>query len=102
MENPINNDPNAMSCREFQDRLGEAVASGFDAKSHPHLQTCDICRALVREVDVVATEAIVAEVVRRRRFGDDEGPESGAPAVPPKVPKLGLGSAKAALDSDAE
>ena len=41
-------DPKTMTCNEFQDQLSDLVGSGANVSSHPHLQTCELCRALLR------------------------------------------------------
>ncbi len=40
-------DPGKMSCAEFQAQLPELIASGEDAAAHPHLQSCQDCRAFL-------------------------------------------------------
>ena len=40
-------DPGKMSCAEFQAQLPELIASGEDATTHPHLQSCQDCRAFL-------------------------------------------------------
>jgi hypothetical protein len=57
----MKDEPNTVSCLEFQEQLMELFHSGADAKSHPHLRTCDLCRALVYDLEIIAEEA-------RRRF----------------------------------
>jgi hypothetical protein len=46
-----------MSCAEFQSRLPELIASGADANSHPHLKECDLCRALLADLETIAEAA---------------------------------------------
>ena len=36
-----------MSCQEFQAQLADLIGSGEDVSTHPHLQSCELCRALV-------------------------------------------------------
>jgi hypothetical protein len=85
-----------MSCGEFQGQLVELVSSGSDVERHPHLQTCERCRTLVRDLESIA------EAARYPGFGDDGASELGTPAILPTVPNQGRGSAAAHLDSEIE
>jgi len=49
--------PKNMSCAEFQDHLPELIASGENVLNHPHMQGCDLCRALYAELEVIAQAA---------------------------------------------
>jgi predicted anti-sigma-YlaC factor YlaD len=46
-----------VSCPEFQARLPELVSSGEDASAHPHLQNCELCRALLADLETIAEAA---------------------------------------------
>ena len=46
-----------MTCDEFQQQLPELFESGMDQDKHPHLQTCDNCAALVRDLNYIAQQA---------------------------------------------
>jgi hypothetical protein len=46
-----------MSCADFQAQLPELIGSGADAKSHPHIQSCDLCRALLADLETIAEAA---------------------------------------------
>jgi hypothetical protein len=48
---------NTMSCAEFQAQLPELIGSGEDASTHPHLQNCDLCRALLADLETIAEAA---------------------------------------------
>jgi hypothetical protein len=50
-------DPNNLSCQEFQERLADLIGSGQDAANHPHLQTCEKCRALLADLETIAEAA---------------------------------------------
>ena len=50
-------DPRNMSCEEFQAQMPELIGSGEDASAHPHLQTCDRCRALLADLQTIADAA---------------------------------------------
>jgi hypothetical protein len=53
----MNKDPKTMTCNEFQDQLPELVGSGADVSSHPHLQDCELCRALLHDLETIAEAA---------------------------------------------
>jgi len=92
----MNDEPNMMSCREFQDQLAELVSTGSDVESHPHLRTCDLCRSLLHDLEMIA------EAARHQRFGDDADPGPGVPAILPRIPKRGPDIAAASPDSEPE
>ena len=46
-----------MSCGQFQEQLAELIGSGADASSHPHVQTCELCRAFLTELEAIAAAA---------------------------------------------
>jgi predicted anti-sigma-YlaC factor YlaD len=46
-----------MSCQEFQEQLPELVGSGANVASHPHLQSCVLCRALFADLETIAEAA---------------------------------------------
>ena len=50
-------DPNKMSCAEFQEQLPELIGSGADASTHPHIQSCELCRALLADLETIAEAA---------------------------------------------
>jgi hypothetical protein len=60
--NTVNKGPRAMSCAEFQEKLPELFAAGDnriaeDSPLHEHLNTCDNCSALVRDLHYIAEQA---------------------------------------------
>lgn len=46
-----------MSCAEFQQHLPELFESGADLSAHEHLQGCENCAALVRDLEYIAEQA---------------------------------------------
>jgi hypothetical protein len=50
-------DRNQMSCHAFQAQLADLIASGEDVSNHPHLKTCDRCRALLADLQTIAEAA---------------------------------------------
>jgi hypothetical protein len=50
-------DPSNLSCQEFQSKLADLIGSGEDVSKHPHLQTCETCRALLADLETIAEAA---------------------------------------------
>ena len=50
-------DPDKMSCAEFQAQLPELIGSGANAGDHPHIQSCELCRALLADLETIAEAA---------------------------------------------
>jgi len=46
-----------MSCEEFQAQLPELIGSGMNISEHPHMKECELCRALVAELETIAEAA---------------------------------------------
>jgi len=46
-----------ISCSAFQNQLPQLIGSGENVSNHPHLQSCDLCRALLSELEVIAAAA---------------------------------------------
>ena len=53
----MNEDPRHMSCAAFQAQLPELIGSGADAAAHPHIQNCELCRALLSDLETIAEAA---------------------------------------------
>ena len=49
--------PSKMTCAEFQAQLPELIGSGANAKAHPHIQNCELCRALLADLETIAEAA---------------------------------------------
>jgi hypothetical protein len=49
-------DPTKVSCAEFQAQLPDLIGSG-EASTHLHLQNCELCRALLAELETIAEAA---------------------------------------------
>jgi hypothetical protein len=49
--------PTPRDCDEFQQQLPELFDSGQDLLAHAHLQTCENCSALVRDLEYIAAQA---------------------------------------------
>jgi predicted anti-sigma-YlaC factor YlaD len=50
-------DPNNLSCAAFQAQLPELIGSGENIAAHPHLQSCELCRALLADLMTIAEAA---------------------------------------------
>jgi hypothetical protein len=44
-------------CAEFQELMPERIGAGEDLQGYPHMQTCERCRALVRDLEYIAEAA---------------------------------------------
>ena len=53
----MNRDAGQMSCTEFQELLPELIGSGEDPAGHPHLKHCELCRALLSDLETIAAAA---------------------------------------------
>jgi hypothetical protein len=50
-------DPEKLTCAEFQAQLPDLIGSGEDLSNHPHLQSCELCRALLGDLETIAEAA---------------------------------------------
>jgi hypothetical protein len=64
----MNNKVNEMTCAEFQDYLPELIGSGENAANHPHAQSCELCSALLADLQTIAEAA-------RQLFPIEEPPD---------------------------
>jgi hypothetical protein len=64
----MTDDAKKISCEEFQSHLPELIASGEDVSSDPHLQDCELCRALLADLETIAEAA-------RQLFPIEEPPD---------------------------
>jgi hypothetical protein len=53
----MTNNPAKMSCAEFQAKLPDLIGSGVNAGSHPHILSCELCRALLSDLETIAETA---------------------------------------------
>jgi hypothetical protein len=60
---------NKLYCEEFQAQLPDLIGSGQKILDHPHLQSCNLCRALLADLDAIAQAA-------RRLFPVEEPPDA--------------------------
>lgn len=95
-----------MNCQEFQTQLPALISCGVDLESHPHPQTCALCRGLVNDLKEIAEAARQLfprdiEPPDNLNLGDDGNPDPGVLPILPKSPKGGRGSA-IHLNADSE
>lgn len=57
-----------LSCQEFQARLPELIGTGDKIADNPHVQSCELCRALLADLDAIANAA-------RQLFPVEEPPD---------------------------
>ena len=50
-------DLSKMRCAEFQAQLPELIGSGKDASADPHVRSCELCRALLADLETIAEAA---------------------------------------------
>jgi hypothetical protein len=53
----MNHDTENMSCEEFQSKLPELIGSGQIDAGHPHLKDCELCQALLADLETIAEAA---------------------------------------------
>jgi predicted anti-sigma-YlaC factor YlaD len=53
----MNEDSKNLTCAAFQAQLAELIGSGENTAAHPHLQTCELCRALLTDLETIAEAA---------------------------------------------
>jgi hypothetical protein len=50
-------DTNNLSCAVFQAQLPELFGSGENIAAHPHIRRCELCRALLADLETIAEAA---------------------------------------------
>ena len=53
----MNNAANNMTCADFQGQLPDLIATGQTISGHPHLQDCELCLALLADLETIAEAA---------------------------------------------
>lgn len=53
----MSDESDKMSCAEFQAQLPELIGTGADMADHPHIQSCELCRALLADLETIAEAA---------------------------------------------
>jgi predicted anti-sigma-YlaC factor YlaD len=49
--------PETLSCERFQSQLPELIGSGAVVAEHAHLQHCELCKALLADLEAIAEAA---------------------------------------------
>jgi predicted anti-sigma-YlaC factor YlaD len=53
----MSDDAKNLTCAAFQAQLPDLIASGEDVNHHPHLKSCELCRALLADLETIAEAA---------------------------------------------
>lgn len=53
----MNEQDKEMSCAAFQAQLPDLIGSGENVADHPHLKNCELCRALLADLETIAEAA---------------------------------------------
>lgn len=53
----MSGDRENMTCQEFQEQLAEMIGAGVDVSNHPHLRSCENCKALLKDLQTIADAA---------------------------------------------
>ena len=78
-----------MTCAEFQARLPELIGSGANAAADPHVVSCELCRALLADLETIAEAARqlfpiedppdeLWEQIERKIMAEESGLERGS------------------------
>ena len=76
----MNQDASKMSCEAFQAQLPELIGSGEKLGETPHLKDCDLCRALLADLETIAEAA-------RQLFPIEEPPDELWEKIESKIKK---------------
>jgi hypothetical protein len=64
----MSEDAKKWTCEEFQAQLPEIIGSGENVAEHPHVKDCELCRALLADLETIAEAA-------RQLFPVEEPPD---------------------------
>ncbi len=53
----MNENAKTLDCAAFQAQLPDLIGSGEKVVDHPHLQSCELCRALLADLEIIAEAA---------------------------------------------
>jgi hypothetical protein len=53
----MTSDQSHISCAEFQSQLPDLIGSGANVAAHPHIESCELCRALLADLETIAEAA---------------------------------------------
>jgi hypothetical protein len=57
-----------MRCEDFQSQLAEMIGSGENVAEHEHIRNCELCKALLADLETIAEAA-------RQLFPVEEPPD---------------------------
>ncbi len=77
--------PGKMSCEEFQAQLPELIGSGENVSEHEHIKSCELCRALLADLETIAEAA-------RQLFPIVEPPDNLWEQIESKIKSEGSGN----------
>lgn len=83
----MNEDASKMNCAAFQAQLPELVGSGENLADHPHLKDCELCRALLADLETIAEAA-------RQLFPIEEPPDALWTEIESKIKRESAGKDK--------
>jgi hypothetical protein len=89
----MNENASKMGCEAFQAQLPELVGSGHNLADHAHLKNCELCRALLADLETIAEAA-------RQLFPIEEPPDALWKEIESKIKKESAG--KKESDDDDE
>jgi hypothetical protein len=82
----MKDDQNELSCAAFQAQLPDLIGTGKKIADHPHVQTCELCRALLADLETIAEAA-------RQLFPVVEPPDELWAQIESKIKKESAGGA---------
>jgi len=80
----MSEDKSKMSCEAFQAQLPELIGSGENPADNSHLRDCELCRALLADLETIAEAA-------RQLFPIEEPPDELWEQIESKIRKESVG-----------
>jgi predicted anti-sigma-YlaC factor YlaD len=90
----MNQDASKMSCEAFQAQLPELIGSGEKLAENPHLKDCELCRALLADLETIAEAA-------RQLFPIEEPPDELWEEIESKIKKESKGEGGSEEEAEA-
>jgi hypothetical protein len=96
----MSENPQNMTCAEFQAHLPELIGTGEDISGHPHLESCELCRALLSDLETIAEAArqlfpvtdppdeLWAEIEQKIKSDEQKNLDSSGSGNEPDIPGL--------------
>jgi hypothetical protein len=89
----MNRDASKMSCEAFQAQLPELIGSGEKLTENQHLEDCELCRALLADLETIAEAA-------RQLFPIEEPPDELWKEIESKIKKESAGKKESEDDEE--